>query len=228
MKQVFNSVQEQIILGTIFGDGSLRRLKTPGANSSFSNTGADKFKEYIFWKYQSLKSSGLFPNGPKIITRHTDPCNKLIDFEINRVYWMLRSIRHPVFTVYYKAFYEVYGVKTVVLEYLEKLNWLGIAVWYMDDGSINHVKSDSGKCYDRITLNTQSFSQKENIIIASWFQRQFGVEFRLAKDGTGHSILRISKQNEVLSFVDNIKPYLLPCMNYKSLITRDQLTYIRS
>jgi uncharacterized protein YerC len=62
---------------------------------------------------------------------------------------------------------------------------------------------------------------EENLLLRQHLKNTFNVEFVLSKRKDGsHFLLSINKRNEIYSFIDIIKPYVLeiPCMKYKIAI----------
>ena len=148
--------QHAVLLGSLLGDGTLRKQKGK-LNALFEVNHSYQYKKYVDWKYKIFQEYVLTPpkrrkgNGKRVAYRFTS-----------------RSL--PVFTEYYSWFYS--DRKKVIPSNLE-LDPLSLAVWYMDDGS----KSRSS-CY----FNTQQFSVEEQQILQGILLDQFAIESNLNKD----------------------------------------------
>ncbi len=181
------STQESILIGSILGDGSLRRQGTR-INALLEVNHSFKEKEYVDWKWNHFKNLVLsepktrIGKGPRIAYRFTT-----------------RSL--PVFTEYYERFY-IGNKKTVPKDLV--LTPLALAVWFMDDGT--RIRS-------ALYLNTQQFSFEEQIILQNILLRTFGLESHLNRD---KQYLRIRvTTNSSLKMKAFIDPYILPTFQYK-------------
>lgn len=127
--------QRDIVVGTLLGDGPLVETFSQN-NLRLQVIQCDAQKQYVFWKYEALKSFVLSP------PRYE---------EINRA-WRFRTISHPDFTELGKSFYR--GRKKIVPKDIASLlSPIGLAVWFMDDGTRG---PNNG-----YTLNTQCFMKVE-------------------------------------------------------------------
>lgn len=196
---VINYEQEQIILGTLLGDAGLSR---PRINSALQIKHCEKDKDYVFWKYQKLFSTGLFKNPPKpVITM------KLIKPHAN---WFIKSCRDPILTEYRQLFYPN-GKKIVPTEVLNKLGPLGLAVWYMDDGSYGHYTNpESGSRYEIVRLQMGDFNLEDVTKTRDWLQNRFGIGLNI-NGRRSHSLVRV-KREEVSKFLEIVQPHIVPCM----------------
>lgn len=191
--------QKQVILGSVLGDCFLKRPRSLRDNSQFKLKHQNDDKDYLFWAWEMLKSTGLFPDPPKLEPNGKSP-----------PYWGLISRSHPIFTEYRKLFYPA-GTKIVTSGILNQLEDLGVTVWIMDDGSFDRK-------HKKLKLYTNSFTYKENELIAEWFMSKYNLALRLAKkveEQGHHNYFLISRhQQEVRDFLLRIDPYLqlVPCM----------------
>jgi len=193
----FTPEQEQVFLGTMLGDAN---LSSGSYNSSLRVKHREADKEYLFWKYDILKSSRIFLNPPK--PKPPRPPSGIS--------WLLYSRRLPIFRVYREMFYPSRGEKIVPVEVLDKLELLGLAVWYMDDG---HFQFGVPKRPNRRTvyLATQGFDYKDNVLVRDWMERKFGFRFDLV----GEMGLRLGRRGEVERFLEMLRPFSVPCMERK-------------
>lgn len=189
-KKIPTYEEEQIILGTLLGDGYLNKQKaTHHANGSFAHSLAQE--GYCKWKEEKLKdfvSKGGYKEEYDKRTNKTYSC-----YYVNlRASSYLDSI--------YDKFYKN-NIKYINKEILYKIDALGLAVWFMDDG----YKRDQG-----YSICTNSFNSDDLNIIKSFFKDKFNIEITIHKS----NIIYIgAKYYEV--FTDIIAPYIHPDCLYK-------------
>lgn len=168
LKSLIPSDQFQLIIGSLMGDARLEcRSKSIRAKHTarLRIHQSDKQKDYVFWKYQILKS--LVIRGPRFTkVWHDKKRNK------NHYSWYFHTISSETLGLFHRFFYRN-GIKIVPIELLKELNPLGLAIWYMDDGSNNGGS---------ITLNTHCFSEQEQIVIQDLLKNKFGVVATIVKD----------------------------------------------
>lgn len=160
MKQLLlNKEQEQVILGSLFGDGSL--IKRRGTYE-FAMSNSKKQKEYLYWKNNFLN----FP---------------LYEYEIRDQVTVSKTSKN------FEKFFNLFPNKEKVQidKLLNSLSNLGIAIWFIDDGNynygsssvtlatcyftksqnikiINWFKKKKGITFQLKTINTKGFTNKQN------------------------------------------------------------------
>lgn len=149
-----SEVQQQLILGTIIGDGYMRK-KT---NAHLQITHSIKQREYVDWKYQILRN--LVITLPKLYKGNN-----------GRIGYRFFTKSLPEITYFYNRFYKN-KVKIIPKDII--LSPLALAVWYMDDGS---------KSYKSCYFNTQQLDIKSQINLIKALSK-FGLKSRLNKDKT--------------------------------------------
>lgn len=183
--------QKAVVIGIILGDGNLSK-NWSGTNYRLTVSHSIKQKDYLFWKYNVLKEWIL--TEPRYYEKHQS-----ITF---------RTISHPELTVLRNIFYR--NNKKIIPENIKDFleNPMTIAVWFMDDGNI---RKNSGKIYGYY-LNTQSFTKKENIILANIFKDNFGIKCLVIKN---HEKYRLYVSSDREKFFHLIKEFLIKSMKYK-------------
>ncbi len=182
-----NALQHAILVGSLLGDGTLRRQGTR-TNALFEVNHSFAFKDYVDWKYEQLRTLVLTPpkarrgNGKRVAYRFTT-----------------RSL--PIFTRYYEWFYKS-GKKRIPRDII--LNPIILAVWFMDDGT---------KSRSAIVLNTQQCNLSEQQCLQRALQKSFGIRSALNRD-RGYLRLRITTESTTV-FEKIVRPYVLPCFRYK-------------
>lgn len=185
-----NYDQEQVLIGTLFGDAHLTRVYK---NTSGEFVHCKNQKEYCFWKYEKLKDFCALPK---------DSCQA--HYITKKVYYKVicRILTNPVFNFYYDLSYKN-RIKYISRELLYKLDGLGIATWFMDDG----YKQKSSGSY---SIATNGFSDLDRSIIIEFFKNKFNIKVTSHKSG----IIYIYKQS-ALTFKKLIEPYIIESMKYK-------------
>lgn len=182
--------QLQIIYGSLLGDASISNGKKGDyeCESVFEVKHCAKQKDYLFWKYEELKN--LSSSEPK---------------ETNNGQWRFRTFHHPFFSCLRRKWYPA-GIKLISQDHLNLINLLGIAVWFMDDGSLS-------KASNFIKFHTCAFSDSEHNALSFWFENKFGISSHM-KIYSGYRNLVIDLDSRK-QFVKIIKPYVIPSMMYK-------------
>lgn len=189
----FTQRQKDIALGSLLGDAYLR----PSGNSfSLSFCHGEKQKEYLDWKRNEFRN---------FVTQTDYYCNRR-EFHGNMPSYQFGTINHPYLTELHTLCYGS-GRKTVTAEWLDQLSPLSLAVWYMDDGSIN-------KRYGTIVLCTNSFAADEQAMMVDYFISRYGIEPKIEPRRNGQSVLRINASQRY-RFFDLVSAHIPNCMSYK-------------
>lgn len=184
-------LEEQVLIGSLLGDGNLTRQKGNKRGTIFSVSHCLKQKEYIEFKHDILKRT----SSP--ITLYTFNDNRF-----NKQYQEY-SFRLHSNTQLNKMFENWYTPKKKIYkEDLYKLEGLGLAIWYMDDG----YKPKYGGCF----ISTNCFSFEDLEIIKKMFLEKFNIHVTY---NSKHITYIPAK--EFPKFVKLIKPYIIPSMKYK-------------
>jgi len=210
--------QLEIILGSMLGDGCLTKIYGKRGQSCFVEGHCTKQKDYLFWKYQELKT--YFKRKPFKVQRAKIHCcdGKIVRDTKKKVpFWMAMSVQHPVFTSLEKNWYlrdekgnYVYksnGHRIKIIPKNFKLTPQIIAVWYCDDGSV----SVNNKM---IQLATNSFSKEEVNFLINLLDIQFGIKSKLLINQRGEPTIRIYADS-FLDFFKIIEAFQLPYLEYK-------------
>lgn len=120
---------DQIIIGSLLGDGCIIKK----SNGMFTINHSLVQKDYVMHKYELLKKYGLEMKIRECTERKSDSYiggRKLKDNGYIR-------IESPVNVSFNKYREEWYKHKKIVPDSAYRLNPLGLAIWFMDDGSSN-------------------------------------------------------------------------------------------
>ena len=196
-------LQEQVLLGILLGDGTLRVGGT-ARNCYFKYD--QKFASYslvnlvylIFEPFVGTPPAIRFQNGVE-----------------HSLYF--RTFRLPQLFSYYNQFYTPNGlgnrVRRVPQTLFNRLTPISLAFWFMDDGS------KAGYGY---VLHTESFSLSDCQYLQGLLGQNFNLRVSIWSDRRSNGIkykLYI-KAASVSTFTNLIKPYIIPCMQYKLHILR--------
>lgn len=199
---VFNKEQEQILLGSLLGDGCINLSKTNYFRYRYSEKHSFKQEAYLLWK------------------------NSYLNFKLDYNNEECRIRKSNLSFKYYKELFYPTGKKIVTRGILNKLELLGLAIWYCDDGSYNY----KGKS---IEISTQSFGLNGNKIIQRWFKEKWRINSKITikrfkKKETFISGIKIKNHKSFYyylrfnventkKFIELIKPYVMqiPSMIYK-------------
>lgn len=206
-KQPLSNDQYQIVLGTLMGDGCLIKSSKTELSNLYKVfwTHSEKQVDYLSWIKEQMFP---FSVGKLIKYQRTDRVRKNGDPLIQ---YHLQTIGHDAFNRIHNILYR--GTKKFVTRrYLNKLDLLGIATWYMDDGSYS-IKNKS------MVLCTNGFSLSENRTIQKWFWQKFKIECKISKTtkketGKIYYYLRFCVK-DTIKFQDLISKYMIPSMQYK-------------
>ena len=203
---VFNKEQEQILLGSLLGDGCIyiANKGTIYNHFKFSEEHSLKQKDYLLWK-----NSYLNFNKPNFREKNINNIKYNSTF-LNKTNFMFKQ--------YFNLFYSN-NKKVVTKEILDKLEPLGIAVWFMDDGSYNYYCKS-------IEIATHCFGLEGNQIIQQYFKEKWDIDCKIQnKLQKRNGFLKIERiycqlkfnKKDAKKFVEIIKPYILqiPSMTYK-------------
>jgi len=181
--------QKDVLVGTLLGDGGLY-LEGWAKNYRLQIEQGDKQRDYLFWKFDIFRNC----------------CSSEPSYQSRNKSWRIRTLSHNEFNHYAHEFYRE-GVKVVPQNIIHYLNPLVIAIWFMDDGALG----PRGEGY---TINTQSFSYKENEYLRLCLDKKLSLKgISIHKDKKWWR-LYIRKQS-MNDFRNLISPYVIPSMQYK-------------
>lgn len=146
--------QREILVGTLLGDAHLE-TRTRGNTYRLKIEHSEKQKEYLFWLHKEFKGWTL--QEPKRKVRAD-----------GRVSYEMVTISHSAFRFYAHQFY-VDGKKVIPRMISKLLTPLGIALWYMDDGSL---KSSRHKTHN---IHTLGYSKSDIERVCNVLKDSFGI-----------------------------------------------------
>jgi len=179
-------LHEQVIYGSLLGDGHIRRIKPYSAQ--FRITHGAVQDAYCMWK-KSLFDGLIGHSGTNVRGGHA--------FDSIPMY-ELRQIADLIYKDTGK------GGKHVTREFMDRLSPLAVAIWYMDDGTF-----DNNRRY-RAEIATNNFSAEDRAMMVEWFAER-GIQAKSTPNGR----IVFGNKQSVSQFHAWIARYVHPSMDYK-------------
>lgn len=187
-------MKEQILLGTLLGDGYIGKLQGRAKSYSIKWEHCLEQEEYALWKAEnSLDNYSIYKR------------SRLDSRTGNTYYSIILSSTKDNYEQYRNLFYQ--NKKEVSQEVLDRLEPLAIAIWFMDDGNLYY---NGNNCH--LTLSVNGFNEESVDRIINYFQTKYNINFKK----TGKAI-RLTSVREVLLFEGHFKQYYHESMLYKTL-----------
>jgi biotin operon repressor len=193
--------QHEMIIGTMLGDGCIAPHGRRNKSYRLIVGHCEKQKELVLWK-------------KKILANLVNVVSKRDDIRGNSTMYTFNTVTHNGFRFYDKLFYD--GRKKVIRPELENyIAPLSLAVWVMDDGSLNKKVN--------MRLATDGFSKEDNQTLQRILKLKFGVRSKICgyqRHNQEYNYLSMNKRNSLI-LSDIVKPYIIDSMQYK-IITAPQ------
>ena len=187
-------IEEQVIYGGLLGDGWLTYANDLYGSSGFDFSHSVKQLEYAQYKAALLKDLDV---REKVRTNVNSFGGTLVS-ECTKVNPALNEVKSAC----YKN-----GKKLVTTEWLQKLDWLGFAIWYMDDG----YKNTSAK-NNSIGMAVEGFSLSEIECIRDYYLN-LGYKSSITSYRDYYKLTFSTEASERIW--QNIRYYIPECMQYK-------------
>ncbi|WP_162805683.1 hypothetical protein [Sporosarcina sp. PTS2304] len=205
-----STTQQNIVLGSIMGDGMLTHIPTKqyGIRSTYHEHFSIKQQDYRAWKVMKMLPYFYFNSK-----------GNTIDSRVNNLWSILEN------QFYRKEKNRGYRIKQLPSEQLINLTDIySLATIYMDDGSLllsNRINHNYKKIYvtPHIALYLQNFTYQELEMLKEHLKSLSSAEFATIKrpDGQGY-YLRTNRTADSLKFLHDIEPAIITCpsMSYKT------------
>lgn len=187
-------MKEQILLGTLLGDAYIGKLQGRSKTYSIGWEHCLEQEEYALWKAESSLDNFSFSRRSRLDNRTNRIYNSIVFYSTKDNYQYYREL-----------FY--FENKEVNDEILNKLEPLGIAVWFMDDGNLYY---NGNICH--LTLSVNGFNEESINRIINYFQDKYNIIFK--KSGKA---IRLTSVRQIELFESFFKEYYHETMNYKTL-----------
>ncbi len=137
--------------------------------------------------------------------------------------YRVATVSRPTIAELHRELYGRNGRRHITRAYLDRLTPLGLALWYLDDGSLitqpNPYSRKDGTVANypavRSTLSVNSFSDEEAQLIRRWLQERWNIEGGVSATAKGPVIWLTLEGTRQLHKL--IAPYVPPSMAYKLL-----------
>lgn len=195
---VISDRANQIILGSLLGDGSIIRKNT---NCIFTVRHSLIQKNYILYKYNLLTGENL---DIKYSERNTSyGCSNINGRVIkDNGYCEIKTKTNQVFNKYRD---EWYIPNKEVPDSIYELNALGLSIWYMDDGAV-HFPTGA-------YFSTNGFSHISQLKLQDMMLKNFGLHVNIHKNKNNEVLYLIQK--DYSKFISIVKEFICSEMNYK-------------
>jgi len=190
--------QKEILRSLMLGDGHLQSPYRPEI-ARLQIEYRHAHKEYTDWLYKEFHEWVL--TKPKIKSQ-------IVKGKLYQKYYF-NTLCHKEIAKIWKKWYW-HKKKVLAKDDVKKITPLGLAIWFMDDGSIKSKRHKS------FYLNVQDFTEKEVGFPQKLLKKKFGIESstKLVKRvKTGFQIY--ISQESAEKFKTTIEPYVLDIMRYK-------------
>ena len=192
---ILTPVQKEILVGSLLGDGHLETFNQ-GKTSRLIVVQSSKKKVYFQFLYDHFQNLIKTPIYTRVYQTHQCESSTL----------RFATQTSSVFTPYRDMFYTE-KTKHVPLSIPHILTPLGLAVWYMDDGSIKSAQSKG------VYLNTHGFSVSDIELLCDVLKTKFHIDAWKRPDSGKWRIYVSGKSYERLG--ELITPFFTQDMWYK-------------
>lgn len=189
---------EQVIIGSLLGDGCIVRKRT---NCVFTFNHSLLQHSYAFYKVNLLQREGIYMRFEEMPYSYKQSCIEGRQIKDNG-YARGISETNVIFNKYRD---EWYIPEKQVPDSITKLGPLGLAIWYMDDGAIHYPTG--------AYLSTNGFNHESQLKLVKVLKDNFDVTAHIHKN-KDTEILYIT-QKDRNKFLDIIRPYVIGSMKYK-------------
>lgn len=204
MKTKITKESRNLLIALLLGDGTIQ------SNNVFKIAHCEAQKDYLEWKVNKLKQFGIRNNG---IKNYIKKCGYNAGVPV--YYTQLNII--PFIKILRRVFYR--PAKIIAnRKLLNRLNAMGIAIWYMDDGCINIRKDKTGRPMGFYIKIATCIPKKELQIIIDYFKEVWNINFYMFHEGNKKDSFSLCcGTKEGLKFINIVKPYVsqIPSMIHK-------------
>ncbi len=192
----FTEKQKSLIWGSVLGDGTLTS-SCNGNNVYFRITHGHKQLSYLKWKHELLSPYVLSEVSEREAINPVGDKTRIYSFS---------TITHPWLVSIFQLCYPD-KVKTVSLEWLKEVDELALAIWFMDDGSLN-------KRYGTMVFCTNSFDYQQHLIMQGWFNDRWGIPTKIEPRRNNTYAMRVNASVAV-KLREIISPHVPSFMRHK-------------
>jgi hypothetical protein len=182
---------EQFLLGSLLGDGYFTTTMPPRFTVSHTS-----------------KNSGLIDLAKKLLNKYGVRLSNTISGFGSAVSRLDTKISHEFSSI--SNIVHVAGKKLVTKEWMDQLGPIALAVWYMDDGSLQ-LGSNNQRPY--ALLHTNAYNDTECAVMVEMFRVRYGLEASIRKSRDYNYLAFDTESSQRLFSI--ISPYILSGYKYK-------------
>lgn len=195
-----NIEKKQFLIACIIGDGYIRKdYKSKSCSLEISH--CEKQKELVEYKADRLNK--MLGKQIKIKIKNRGK------FNAQDSYFFVCT--HKYFRVLRKWFYKD-REKQYIRKLFDYLNEEGLAIWYMDDGSLYKRIINDKFAAQYISIHTHTTEEDTDMLI-KYFKERWNINFY--KKRVKDKFLLKCGTKEARKFIDIVSPYILPTLKYK-------------
>jgi intein/homing endonuclease len=194
-----DEVSEQILYGTLLGDGCVCKSAKNSATLRISHS--IKQREYLIEKARLLSELGNKFYTGIAKSGYGEGKEHITSFSKTSMY--LNNIRNQFY---------IDGKKRVSKEILEKLGDIGFAFWIMDDGKLKQSQKNGEEAW---VLHTEGFDPESIEIIKYYLNKKYDINVRshYRENTDGQYLYIVKKDTDKLMSI--LAKYFHPSMRYK-------------
>lgn len=190
---------KKFLLACAIGDGYITKQYNNN-NARLVLQHSEKQKEYLSWKRE------------KIAKMFDEPIAEIQLIKQGKYAAHRWSKSHPFFNILRTRLYENEGKKQITSKILSSLDTQGLAILWMDDGSM-YVKKRNEKVVAREGILSLYGTKHEVTQWALALNQRFQLDFKIVKHRTYYRLRLNTAGCRVLSTL--IEPFMCPSMKYK-------------
>ncbi len=207
---------ESFLISIVIGDGCIVRLKNKPNSIQLSVKHGCKQAKYCEYKLQLLNDYKELPlvrlttveeKGGYIRGRLVKPSGVCYRFRSTTVNRTLRDVYNELYGT---------GVKKPTIRALNMLDKHGLAIWYMDQGSLGWVPSSGTKKIKNMSYNltmSTCYDLETSQMVVKWMNEKYGLRWNVHPQGKTY-ILRL-RSEDTDKFLDMVSPYAHSDIAYK-------------
>lgn len=206
----------KIVHASVLGDGYFYKVSQENAkqNTHYMLKQRDDHKDYIDFMANILEDL------TSITVNHIPPYTDKRGYEIGGQY-ELKTMRHPLYKRMYNRMYRHEGnthIKVIDPHYIKLLDWMSLAIIYMDDGWIKVQENKTKEPWVEVSIATHAFTYFENKFLRDYIAEKFEIHFDVKrhkqKNGEYRFYLGCNKDN-AKRFIAGVSKYVVPSYEYK-------------
>jgi len=188
--------QRDILVGLLLGDGHLE-TQDSGRTYRLKVEHGVRQKDYVAWLYAEFQN-WIPATSPYTKTRAN-----------GQVSVGFTTYSHGALRFYGKAFYTPQGIKRIPAFISKVLTPIGVAVWFMDDGS---RKSPRHATYN---IHTLGYTKKDLVRLQDALRKCFGIDTTLHRQKRIYWRIYIPSRSAIV-FTELVRRYVKPIASMRT------------